>query len=92
MSELVIDGVKFRQSGLNNIVLLHGKHKLSIAQHVSPMMKDDHGEPIYTHEVAWIGDDDNFAPSEDKVILYNPTPLSLINALSKMIAYLNEKD
>ncbi len=39
MSELVIDGVKFRQSGLNNIVLLHGKHKLSIAQHVSPLMK-----------------------------------------------------
>tara|TARA_R100000808_G_C2090599_1_gene111161 strand:+ start:446 stop:709 length:264 start_codon:yes stop_codon:yes gene_type:complete len=87
MSELVIDGVKFRQSGLNNIVLLHGKHKLSIAQHVSPLMKDDHGEPICTHEIMCISKGD-----DEKIILYKPTPLSLINALSEMIAYLNEKD
>jgi len=87
MSELVIDGVKFRQSGLNNIVLLHGKHKISIAQHVSPLMKDDHGEPITLHEISCITESDDM-----RTILFNPTPLSLINSLSKMIACLNEKD
>lgn len=87
MSELVIDGVKFRQSGLNNIVLLHGNHKLSIAQHVSPLMRDDHGEPICTHEIACISEGDDM-----KIIQYRPTPMHLINALTQMIVYLNNKD
>ena len=87
MSELVIDGVKFRQSGLNNIVLLHGKHKLSIAQHVSPLMKDDHGEPICTHEIACVSEGDDI-----KIIQNRPTAISLANAIKDMVSYLNNKD
>tara|TARA_A100000172_G_scaffold47199_1_gene29375 strand:+ start:595 stop:858 length:264 start_codon:yes stop_codon:yes gene_type:complete len=86
MSELVIDGVKFRQSGLNNIVLLHGKHKLSIAQHVSPLMKDDHSEPIATHEIAIISEEE-----DERIFLYNPTPISLANTLLNVVTYLNNK-
>lgn len=86
MSELIIDGVKFRQSGLNNIVLLHGKHKLSIAQHVSPLMKDDHGEPICTHEIACVSEGDDM-----KIIQYRPTAIGLANAIKDMVSYLNHK-
>ena len=50
-------------------------------------MKDDHGEPICTHEIACVSEGDDI-----KIIHYRPTAIGLANAIKDMVSYLNNKD